>query len=139
MLLLKMLYPVKHLLFQTMALSLLLSAPYVTSLNLLDYCKGELFVKISYNAIFEYTDDEINITFPDIPEAITCAYSKNEAIKMAKEALELTLHKRLLNHLPASTPKNKILKVHNSEVVEIIIEMNVKNTMLIGNNIIEYN
>lgn len=96
-------------------------------------------MKISYNAIFEYADDGINITFPDIPEAITCAYSKNEAIKMAKEALELSLHKRLLNHIPKSTPKNEILKIRNAEVVEIIIEMNVKNNMLIDNNIIEYN
>ncbi|MCM1227592.1 MAG: type II toxin-antitoxin system HicB family antitoxin [Clostridium sp.] len=96
-------------------------------------------MKISYNAIFEYADDGINISFPDIPEAITCAYSKNEAIEMAKESLELVLHKRLLNHLPVPTPKNKILKIDNVEVVEIIIEMSVKNKMLIGNDIIEYN
>lgn len=96
-------------------------------------------MKISYNAIFEYADDGINITFPDIPEAITCAYSKDESIKMAKEALELTLHKRLIHLLPISTPKNKITKVDNEEIVEVIIEMNAENTMLIGNNIIEYN
>ena len=42
-------------------------------------------MKISYNAILEFAEDGINITFPDIPNAFTCAYTKDEAINMAKD------------------------------------------------------
>ena len=49
---------------------------------------------IKYYAIFEFESDGINVYFPDVPEAFTCAYSVREAILMAKEVLELTLHKK---------------------------------------------
>lgn len=43
----------------------------------------------SYIAILEYDEDGINITFPDLPGCISCAYSTEEAVKNAKEALGL--------------------------------------------------
>lgn len=44
-----------------------------------------------YYAIFGYSDDGITVTFPDLPGCITCGESIEEAIQMAREALELFL------------------------------------------------
>lgn len=43
-------------------------------------------------AILDYAKDGINITFPDIPEAISCADTTKEAIKNAEEVLGLVLY-----------------------------------------------
>ena len=45
----------------------------------------------AFIAVFEYADDGINISFPDLPGCITCAEinATNEAIFNAKEALGL--------------------------------------------------
>jgi predicted RNase H-like HicB family nuclease len=40
-----------------------------------------------YPALFISYDDEITITFPDLPGAISCAGSEQEALYMAKDAL----------------------------------------------------
>ena len=40
-----------------------------------------------YPAIFEYADDGVTITFPDLPGCISCADSQEEALYMAKDAL----------------------------------------------------
>jgi predicted RNase H-like HicB family nuclease len=40
-----------------------------------------------YPALFTLNDDEITITFPDLPGAISCAGSEQEALYMAKDAL----------------------------------------------------
>jgi predicted RNase H-like HicB family nuclease len=40
-----------------------------------------------YPALFMTNDDEITITFPDLPGAISCAGSEQEALSMAKDAL----------------------------------------------------
>jgi predicted RNase H-like HicB family nuclease len=40
-----------------------------------------------YPAVFEHDGEEITITFPDLPGAISCASSEQEALYMAKDAL----------------------------------------------------
>lgn len=40
-----------------------------------------------YYARFDKADDGITVTFPDIPEAITCGQTDHEAMKMAEDAL----------------------------------------------------
>ena len=47
----------------------------------------------AFIAVFEYAEDGINITFPDLPGCISCAEAENmeEALKNAKEALGLYL------------------------------------------------
>jgi len=94
-------------------------------------------MRIRYNAILEYADDGINISFPDIPEAITCAYSREEAVKMAKEVLDLVLHGRKVSDLPMPTSINQIKKLDNTEVVGIEITMGLKDDVLFGYNVIE--
>lgn len=45
-----------------------------------------------YPAIFEYADDGISISFPDIPGCFSCADTDEEALYMAKDALGLMLY-----------------------------------------------
>ena len=47
----------------------------------------------TFIAVFEYADDGINISFPDLPGCLSCAEINNseEAVKNAKEALGLYL------------------------------------------------
>ncbi|WIF94095.1 type II toxin-antitoxin system HicB family antitoxin [Caminicella sporogenes] len=45
-----------------------------------------------YPAIFDYAEDGITVEFPDIPGCITCGATTEEALKNAKEALELNLY-----------------------------------------------
>ena len=46
---------------------------------------------IAFPAEFTAEKDAINVTFPDIPEAITCGYSEREAMEYAVDALETIL------------------------------------------------
>ena len=44
-----------------------------------------------YTAIFQYAEDGIKITFPDIPSAITQGKTQEEALEMAQEVLGFAL------------------------------------------------
>ena len=46
---------------------------------------------IAYPAKFDRADDGITVTFPDIPEAITCGFSEPEAMEYAVDAIETML------------------------------------------------
>ena len=46
---------------------------------------------IAYPAKFTPEKRGFTVTFPDIPEAITCGYSEAEAMEMAVDAIETTL------------------------------------------------
>lgn len=95
-------------------------------------------VHIRYNAVFEPDGDSIYIHFPDIPNAFTCAYSRDHAIEMAKEVLDLVLHGEKYSELPKPTSKSQIKKKDKTEVVSIEITMGEKNGVLFGYNVIEY-
>lgn len=45
-----------------------------------------------YPAIFSYDDDGISVEFPDLPGCLTAGQDTAEAMKNAKEALELALY-----------------------------------------------
>ncbi|MCR5203955.1 MAG: type II toxin-antitoxin system HicB family antitoxin [Lachnospiraceae bacterium] len=46
----------------------------------------------TYPAIFDYNEDGvINISFPDFPEAFTCAYTDKEAVNESQDVLALTI------------------------------------------------
>ena len=97
-------------------------------------------MKISYYAIFEYAKDGINGTFPDSPNAFTCGFSRRHAKKMAKDVLSLVLHGTDVSHLPVST--NTMVGIvsskKSSEYVKISIRMKIKNRILIGKHIEEF-
>ena len=54
-------------------------------------------MKVMYPALFEKEDSRYNVTFPDLPEAITCGDTLEQAIEMAKECLGLCLDVRKEN------------------------------------------
>lgn len=61
-------------------------------------------------AIFEYADDGISISFPDLPGCLSCANTTEEALKNAQDALGLMLvHlEREEKTIPTATPIEKI-------------------------------
>lgn len=54
-------------------------------------------MKAMYPALFEKEDNCYNVTFPDLPEAITCGDTLEQAVEMAKECLGLCLDVRKEN------------------------------------------
>ena len=50
-------------------------------------------MKDSYEfvAVFEYAEDGISISFPDLPGCLSCATTTEEAIKNSEEVLGLVL------------------------------------------------
>lgn len=45
-----------------------------------------------YVAIFNYAEDGISISFPDLPGCLSCADTTSDAIKNAEEVLGLVLY-----------------------------------------------
>ena len=76
-------------------------------------------------AVFDYQKDGINIKFPDLQEAISCASTTEEAIKNAKEVLELVLYHREEENIeiPDSTPLEDIKCTKNEKTVNISVWM----------------
>ena len=48
--------------------------------------------KYIYPAIFDFDEDGITVTFPDLPGCITCGDSQEESFRNAKEVLELYMY-----------------------------------------------
>ena len=74
-----------------------------------------------FPAVFDYADDGISISFPDLPGCFSCAENDEEALYMAKEALRLWL---LVAEdegidIPGATPLNKVSLDKNQRVVLI--------------------
>lgn len=92
---------------------------------------------ICYCAVFKYDTDGINITFPDIPGCFTCAYSREEAVVMSKDVLNIFLHGKKITDLPKATAGIKLKAAVCEEIVEISINMGVKDGVLSGFDIVE--
>lgn len=88
-------------------------------------------MEISYYAIFNYKDYDknekkygISITFPDVPEANSCARNEKEAVDMALEVLQLSLigddgHWLARTALPRHTPIEEI-RLHQCEKAVLV-------------------
>lgn len=61
---------------------------------------------IAYPARFECDEDGITVTFPDIPEAITCGYSEAEAKECAVDAI-ITAFTEYIKRRRAIPPPSK--------------------------------
>ena len=48
--------------------------------------------KYIYPAIFDFDNDGITVTFPDLPGCITCGDCQEEAFRNAKEVLALYIY-----------------------------------------------
>lgn len=78
-----------------------------------------------FYAIFNYADDGISIDFPDLPGCISCGYSDDEALKMAKEALELYLDCMSEDEIPKARQITEIeIKNYNQKIIPIKVEIN---------------
>lgn len=95
-------------------------------------------MQLSYYAIFDNEKDGINISFPDIPEAISCAYSDDEARNMAKEVLAIVFHGKLLPDLPIPTCPERILIKPNQKLEKIDVLLVIKNNQLFDPDVIEF-
>ena len=67
-------------------------------------------MKVMYPALFEKEDSRYNVTSPDLPEAITCGDTLEQAIEMAKECLGLCLDVRKENkeEIPVMSDPSRI-------------------------------
>lgn len=72
--------------------------------------------EIIYPAIFEFDDEgAITITFPDLPNAISCADNTNDAYHYATEVVELVLED-YIDDLFESAPKpSEVKSIHLEE------------------------
>jgi predicted RNase H-like HicB family nuclease len=96
-----------------------------------------------YPAIFDYADDGISISFPDVPGCFSCADSDEEAIRMAREALGLHLYSLETDgdpipeatHLPdvALEPNQKavLVDVYMPVIRASVVTVPVKKTLTI--------
>ena len=81
----------------------------------------------AYIAIFDYADDGISVSFPDLPGCFTCADAGDTetALKNAKEAMGLHLFgmERDSDPIPEATPITKITLEKNQVPVLIDVFM----------------
>ncbi len=58
----------------------------------------------TFPAIFHYADDGINVRFVDLPEALTCGHSDEEALLNAEDVLAIVLYEREKSGIPIPPP-----------------------------------
>ena len=95
------------------------------------------YIFIKYPALFEINNDGISITFPDIPECLSCAFNKREAMRMAKDALRLALHNVRIEQLPPKIfPINRFTS-KNMYIRTICVKMEIKHKLIIDKNAVD--
>ena len=84
-------------------------------------------MKDSYEfvAIFNYAEDGISISFPDLPGCLSCADTTNEAIKNAEEVLGLVLYdmEEENENIPEPTSLENVKCAENEKAVLISVWM----------------
>lgn len=76
-----------------------------------------------YWGIFDFADDGISVSFPDLPGCISCGYSIDEAIQMAKEALNLYLEDMTEETIPKPTQINSSILKPSEKVFLIKVKL----------------
>jgi len=79
--------------------------------------------KIVYPAVLEFADDGvIGVSFPDLPGVVTSAYSQEEALELAREAMIFHLEGMLEDGevFPAATNFLDVKSAHKNEIVTLI-------------------
>ena len=78
-----------------------------------------------YPAIFDYEEDGISISFPDLPGCFSSGDNDEDAIRSAKEALSLHVYSMEEDKdiIPNPTPVSKIKVEENQIVVPIEVWM----------------
>ena len=86
-------------------------------------------MKLYCSAIFLKEDDgRYSVSFPDVPEAITCGYDFENAVEMAKECLELCIKGRMEDN-------EEIPRAHfeNIDIKETVVKIELNLTGLDDN------
>ncbi len=78
-----------------------------------------------YPAIFDYADDGISISFPDLPGCNSCASTDEDALYMSKDALRgwLLVSEEFNDNIPEPTPLKDIKLESNQRVVLIDVHL----------------
>lgn len=78
-----------------------------------------------YPAVFNYADDGISISFPDLPGCFSCGWSDEEALRMAKDALggHLWCMEDDGDEIPEPTPMCDLHVEENERLVLIEVYM----------------
>lgn len=81
--------------------------------------------RYSFIAVFNYADDGISISFPDLPGCYPCADSEDEAFNNAREALGLHLWGMEQDNedIPSPTPLRNIKLGANDVAVKVEVFM----------------
>lgn len=98
---------------------------------------GNIIV-LKYPAIFNIDSDGICISFPDIPECLSCAYTKKQARAMAKEALELALHRVEVEKVPARKYPIQHFSSKKFYIRTITVRMSIKENCLFSVNVVDF-
>lgn len=75
--------------------------------------------KVSYPAIFTPTKEEIQVDFPDLPEAFTQGKTMAEAMEFAKLGLAITINDKL-GHFEVAPQPSDFLEVQKANPTKII-------------------
>lgn len=76
-----------------------------------------------YPALFHYADDGITIEFPDLPGCLPCAFTTEEAVKNAKEALALHLYGMEQDGEDIPEPSAPIDISHKNEDILMLVDV----------------
>lgn len=95
-------------------------------------------ITIKYPAFFEVNPDGISISFPDIPECLSCAFSKRQAYKMAKEALVIALHGLKIHELPVQSYPLKRFTSKMFYIREIVVKIELKDNRLYDKDVVVF-
>lgn len=83
---------------------------------------SELKERYIYPAVFDYADDGISIEFPDLPGCLPCAFSNEEALHNAREALGLHLYGMEQDNDPIPEPSDILAVKHEANQAVVLID-----------------
>lgn len=77
---------------------------------------------VSYPAIFTPKDNEIQVDFPDLPEAFTQGKTMDEAMDFAKLGLAITLNDKLghFEEPPAVSSLEVLKQQHPDQIIKMV-------------------
>ncbi len=78
-----------------------------------------------YPAIFDFADDGISIIFPDLPGCFSCAFSAEEAVHNAREAMGLHLYNMEDDGDTIPEPSNILTISHEENQAVILIDVSM--------------
>jgi predicted RNase H-like HicB family nuclease len=82
----------------------------------------------TYPAVLNFTDKHIEISFPDLDEALSQADNVEQAVRRANEVLKLTIESRLEDKevIPLPTPLNDLQLESNQRTIVASVVLNEK-------------